>query len=359
MKRYIGIFLITGIGFASCQNEETEKVQKEVVKEKEVAVEIEKVETSNEPLPIESTGILASNAEIDLSFKTPGIIEFIGVKEGQTVRKGQLLASLNQLEIKSTVSKAKAALEKAERDLLRIKNLYADSVVTLENLQDAETAYDLAKSDWNVAVFNEKHSQIYAPENGKILRKYAETNELTGVGIPVIHFASTKTDQIIRIGVADRQVVQLELNDKAEVTFDAYPEKTFEAKVAEIAEAADPQTGVFEVELVVLNKGKALRNGFIGKVKIFPSQEASFLKIPIDAIVEADNKAALIFQPDVNKQKANEVFVKPLFISDQYILVSQKENVDLDYVVTAGAAYLKDGMRIKVAEKKGENLAVN
>ncbi len=85
-----------------------------------------------------------------LSFKIGGIIKNIFVDEGQRVYKAQKLTELDLSEIKAQVNQAQSAFEKAKRDLERMKRLYADNVVTLEQLQNAETGFEIVKSNLKI-----------------------------------------------------------------------------------------------------------------------------------------------------------------------------------------------------------------
>jgi multidrug efflux pump subunit AcrA (membrane-fusion protein) len=96
--------------------------------------------------PVEATGTLHSKDEIELSFKMPGIVARVLVAEGQQVRRGQTLATLDLREIDAQVMAARSAVTKAERDLARAEALYADSVATLAQVQDARTGAEVARS---------------------------------------------------------------------------------------------------------------------------------------------------------------------------------------------------------------------
>ena len=86
---------------------------------------------------ISVTGTLAGKEEVSLAFKIGGVVSRIVVDPGQPVRAGQVLAELRPTEIAAQVASAQEARRKAERDLARVTKLYADSVATLEQLQDA------------------------------------------------------------------------------------------------------------------------------------------------------------------------------------------------------------------------------
>ena len=104
---------------------------------------------------IKTSGQLTTNDETILGFKTSGIVSSILVKEGDFVKKGQLLATLDLREINALVSQARHGYEKAQRDFRRVQNLYRDSVVTLEQLQNAETGLAVAKEQLEAANLTE------------------------------------------------------------------------------------------------------------------------------------------------------------------------------------------------------------
>lgn len=102
-------------------------------------VKVEKLATTTATIPIEASGMIGSKAEMNLSFKIGGIIDRMYVREGQTVRKGQLLAQLKTTEIDAQVLKAQQGVDKSTRDLDRVRKLYADTAATLEQVQDLTT----------------------------------------------------------------------------------------------------------------------------------------------------------------------------------------------------------------------------
>ncbi len=302
------------------------------------------------PIPIEAAGVLSSKKEMNLSFKIGGFIDRLYTDEGRRVSRGQLLAELNPTEIDAQVVKARQQLEKRERDLARIKQLYADTAATLEQVQDLTTALEVAQADLNIATYNQQHAKIYAPAGGRVLRRLAETNELVQPGQPIFQLAGDGRNAfILNIGIADRDVVRLQRGDRAEVRFDAYSGEVFAALVTEIAESADPATGAFPIELTVDPAGKNLRNGYIGKVLVYPSRQDAYYRIPMDALVEGYREKARIFLADSTRQRVTAREVTPRHIGPDYFTISPAELPDGASVVTAGAAYLSDGAAIRVA----------
>src|SRR5690554_7675713 len=150
-----------------------------------IPVTIQALEQGSESTVIEATGMFSTDNETLLSFKNGGIIERIYVKEGDFVKKGQMLASLNRTEINAKAEQLKAALAKAERDYKRAEKLYKDSVATLEQFQNAKTGLDVIEQDWNTLQFNLRYSQIYANTDGYILLKLSQEGQIVGPGMPI------------------------------------------------------------------------------------------------------------------------------------------------------------------------------
>jgi multidrug efflux system membrane fusion protein len=322
--------------------------EEQTVGERTIVVETTEVIHRTTSFPIHTAGMVSLKETVKLSFKVGGIIDGIFADEGWSVRKGQVLARLDLSEIKAQVAKAQSAHEKAARDLERARNLFRDRVVTLEQLQDAETAFEIAQSDLEVVQFNLMHSTISAPSKGKILKRFSESGELVASGTPVFVFASTDKNWIIRFGVIDRDVVRLRLNDPAEVSFDVFPDRIFKARVSEIAETADPTTGTFEVELAIDDQASAdLVAGFIAKVDAYPSKKERLSFIPIKALVEGNGKEGYVFVVDKTSSKAVKVPVKVSRIIDGQVAVgSGLEGVS--EVIATGASYLVDGSKVQV-----------
>ena len=342
MRKLIVFISLVAITFTACKKEvENNKA------EKSIPVKIANVENKKISIPIHSTGKLSSQTESKLAFKTGGIVRKIFVEEGQSVSKGEVLAKLDLVEIQAKVNQAKAGYAKAERDLKRVEALYKDSVVTLEQLQNVNTAYNVAKSNLEIANFNLTHSQIVAPTNGKILKRFAEENELVAPGTPIFIFGSSGNSWIMKISVTDKDISKIKYGDKAKVTIDVFPEKPFDAKVTEIASAANPYNGTYEVELTITTKSKRIISGMIATAEIFPDGIMESKVIPISALVNADGKSGSVFIPTKNNTIAKRINIKIIGIVGDDVIVN-KGLSNIKEVITDGVEYLTDGERIKV-----------
>jgi RND family efflux transporter MFP subunit len=337
------LFLLIIIISAGCKHREVNNTSAEVTN-----IRVAGVTRGEISIPVHSIGTLVSSEEIKLSFKTGGIIETINVKEGTRVKKGDLLASLNLSEIRANADQAKNGYEKALRDYNRAENLYRDSVVTLEQKQNAATALNVAEAAVEIAQFNLIHSRIVAPENGIILKQFVKQNELVSSGYPVFLFGSSGKYWKVKSGLSDKDVVKVNPGDSAVISFDAYPGVKFSAVVDQVGEMSNPYTGTFETELLLIGSDYRLASGFVAGVNIFPVSKKSFSMVPVGSIVEADGQKGYLFivTAAMTVQKI-QVEIEALIGTMAAVGGIPEGTTE---VVSEGAAYLKDGMKVNVVK---------
>ena len=344
MKNYIFTATIIAVLSISCNKKPaTKKAETEEI----LAVEIQPVSRKSLSEPIIASGVLSSKSEMKLAFKTGGMIRRVYVQEGQSVRAGQLLAEHDLSEIDAQVRQAKLGLEKSKRDLERVKKLYADEATTLTNVQDATTGFDVATESVQVAEFNQKLSRIYAPVNGRILRKISEQGELITPFAPAFILGTGESAYIVNVGLADRDVVKVKIGDVANVQLDAYPNEVFEAKITQIAQTVNPATGTFEAELELQPNGRKLISGFVAKAEISTGKGESMLAVPIEALVEADKNLAFVYAYNANNQTVSKVSVNigSVFSTNVAIVSGLAEGTK---IVTKGANFLSDKAKVRV-----------
>jgi len=296
--------------------------------------------------PVTATGTLGPKEEVPLSFKIGGVVGRVLVDEGLSVRAGDTLAALDLGEIDAAVTRARSAAEKAARDLARAQRLYADTVATLEQVQDAQTGRDVATAELATAVFNRRYAVIVAPAAGVILRRSVEPGQLAQSGTAVLTLGSRARGVVFGAALADRDAVQVALGDRATVRFDALPGREYAGAVTEIAAAADPMTGTYRVE-VALPGAASLASGLVGRVEITPRAARPVALVPVEAVLEADGSRASVFAlaPD-GRHAARRSVVVGFLDGDRVAVVFGLEGVTT--VITDGAAYLDDGSAVRV-----------
>jgi RND family efflux transporter MFP subunit len=297
--------------------------------------------------PIRIQGVVANKDEMRLSFKVGGIIQAIYVEEGMSVRKGQRLAQIEPAEINAEVEQVRARAEKAQRDLARGERLYADQVVSLEQLEDLRTQARAAAAQLTSVEFNRGYATILAPHDGVVLRKLAQERELVPAGQAVLALGAHDRGYVIRAALADRDVVQLALGDVAQIRLDAYPDRVIPGTLSEIANAADEHSGLFPIEVRIDSPPAHLASGLVAKLELVSAtaRAGHLTYVPIGAIVEASGGRASVFVLEGERAKRRPVRVA--FVESTAVALSSGLNPG-EPVATDGALYLTDGERVEV-----------
>ena len=334
------IFLVAG-----CKS----TTEKEITEIKALKVKLWEVELREYKLPVRAAGMLSTTAEMKLGFKTGGIVKQVNAKEGALVKRGEVLAVLDLSEINAQVNQARIGLEKAQRDLTRAGNLYRDSVATLEQFQNANSAYELAQSQKRIADFNLEHSRIKAPANGRIQKILVEKSEFIAPGYPAILFASMESDWVVRVALTDKDIVKFSLGDSAHVEMDAFPAIRFPAEITELGAIADPVTGTYEAELRILHTDPQFRSGFISRAYIFPTQSSTAAMVPLEALLEASDMRAIVYvykDGELNRRRIRTGRI----VEDLIMVIEGLEPGEL--VITEGARYVREDSRISPVNLK-------
>lgn len=336
------------IAIASCGTGESERKTASTTEQSDtIPVKLLPIVSDTSNTVIRVSGNITTEETANLSFKIGGVIESITVKEGDRVKKGQLLATLKSAEIGAQVQQAQLAFEKAKRDYERAGRLYADSVVTLEKYQNAKTGLDIAQQAVQQVSFNQQYSRIYAPADGFITLKKGNIGELASPGDPILamNASSRSSKWILKAGVSDSEWAGIEIGNKAKISIDAFPSKQFDAVVTKRALAADPVSGSFLIELQIDVKNEQPAVGMFGSASIAPTKSSAGFNIPYDALLEANGKKGFVFVSD-DRRAVKKIEVTLISINENNVSVSDGLQGH-SWIVVSGSPYLNDASLIK------------
>jgi RND family efflux transporter MFP subunit len=335
--------LVAMLGLAACGNGTDTTTATDAA-----PVRVTAVETASAAETLRAIGIVTPADEVRLAFKTGGMIQTIDVEQGDRVRHGQLLATLADDEVAAAVAQAQAIADKSARDLERGRALLADEVATREQVEDLETAHSVAAAALRSALFNARHARIEAPGDGVVQRRLAEPNELVAAGQPVLVVGNTDGGWIVRAALSDRDIVRVRFGMTAEATLDAFPGRKFTATVTEIAAAADPQTGTYELKLAVDPQGEHFVQGLVAKVVIADQNANGVSVVPVTALLEADGRAALVYVVAEGGRARRVPVQTGRLLGERIEIVTGL--APGDRVVTEGAAWLNDNDAVRVLD---------
>jgi RND family efflux transporter MFP subunit len=351
MKNLFIVLLSLGAWIMQACSSSEGKNNTALVNTDQIPVQVMKLEKKEVQSTVQASGQFTTDDETNLAFKTGGVIDRILVKEGDAIRKGQLLATLNLTEINAQVSQAQLAYEKAARDYARVSNLYRDSVATLEQCQNAKTGLDVATQQYEAAKFNRSYSEIRALSDGFVLRKLASEGQVIQSGTAVVQTnGASKGKWLLKTGVSDREWSLIAVNDQAVISTDAEAGQFFPAFVSRKSESTDPFTGSFTIELTLTGKLPAsIATGMFGKAVITPSRSTQAWKIPYDALLDGDAQSGYVFVTD-DLKTARKAKVTVAAIDHNHVTVSSGlENAEA--LIIAGSAYLRHNSPIRITEK--------
>jgi RND family efflux transporter MFP subunit len=296
---------------------------------------------------VETSGLLASENEAHLSFKIGGIINSVLVKEGDRVRKGQVLATLNTTEIAAQMAQAEENFLKAKRDAQRTQNLYRDSVNTKEQLENSQTSLAVAEKQLEIVRFNLSQARIISTADGVVIQKLHSAGEQVEGGTPVLFISSTsQKDWVIKCGLTDKDWARLKGGEKTDIIFDAYPQ-TFTGSVKSLSQGSDVVSGLYQAEIRLDKQDAKMANGLFAKVSIYPKDKTDMVSIPLDALIEGENDTAFVFVADGSKAHKKQVKIAYLEGDKAFILSGVDAGAK---VIREGSAYLAEGSDIKIIQ---------
>ena len=315
-----------------------------------IPVSLQDIQSTSFSAPIQTSGTFTTKDETLLSFKVGGIVEKVWVQEGDPIKAGQVLASLDLTEIQAGVSQSKLGYDKALRDHQRAARLYQDSVATLEQFENSKTALDIAEQQLKTATFNLSQSQIRAAKNGFVLKKFVNAGQLVASGTPILQInGASSTTWVFQATVSDQQWSMLNLEDQAEI-FPASGSTTARGKVIRKSQAADPMTGSYWVEIALeAVEGLSLASSMFGQASIQPTTTVQGWEIPFESLLDAQGDSGYVFVTADGKI-AKKIKVKVGKISPNAVqILSGLENYRS--LIVSGSAYLSDGSTIEEKSK--------
>ncbi len=285
---------------------------------------------------VTSSGKIQPKKKVDISPDIQGRITQIAVHEGDYVTKGQFLLQIDPTIYQSEVQRAQAALataealalqaranrDQAQRALGRTKELHQQNpnLVSQEQLEQAQTAFDIAEANLNSATHqvdqsraavessrqNLAKSHIVAPMSGRVTRLAVEEGEVAvpGTFSKEVGLLMTIADLSViqvKVNVDETDVVRVHLADSVEVTIDAFPDTTFTGRVTKISNSAilvagastapgtNTQAVDYEVEITLTNPPGDVRPDLSATARIVTDTRKQALSIPIIALTVREN----------------------------------------------------------------------
>ncbi|MES2874508.1 MAG: efflux RND transporter periplasmic adaptor subunit [Daejeonella sp.] len=289
---------LIGLLNTACQMNQEETKTIEPVRVETVAL----ANSQNQGSNLEYTGTIQANKVVQLSFLVSGNIKSVPVAEGQFVKKGQLIATVDETAYRSQYEAQMAQVRLAEENYKRISEVFKKGSIAEIRMLEAKSQYDQARSGARVTYQNIAHTKLYAPQSGYIGAKNIEAGSLAAPGAPAVQILDI-SQVSVAVPIPEAEINTHKKGDKARVTVPALGNKKVEGTVDEVAVLTAAGTPNYTVKISLPNPGEELKPGMFCNVTFQSSRasnvnaaNSSQLIVPVEAV-----------QVDVNGQ--NFVYV--------------------------------------------------
>lgn len=324
------------------------------------------------------SAVVMADSQVSMAFRIPGYVVALkqvrgqdgrmrDIAEGDRVEKGTVLARMRGTEYQDKVHQAssqteaaQAAFVKAKLDYDRATHLFESQSLTKPEFDSARAQYDSTQAQLRAYQAQTAEAQVslsdttlVAPFSGDIVKKTLELGAFVGPGVPTFAIANTDLVKIV-VGVPDTMVRSIKLGQAVDVAIDAFPMRTFRARISRISSAADTTTRNFDVEVAIPNRDHSLKAGMIGSLQLAhdPGEErVTSLMVPLSAIVQANDGKYGVFVVSNSSTgsiaRLRSVQVGSISGTDITVVNGLASG---EQIITGGANLLKDGQRVEVVQ---------
>jgi len=306
MKRFILLLLILLVAYAGQYFWDQQKRPTEGGTEVAQKYKEYRVTRGDFQIIVSADGLVQPIRRIEIKSKASGQIEALPIEEGAFVRRGVLIAKLDQQDEETAVALAQADLDiakaehkQSQRMFARRKELFRKKIISEEEqdqigLQLAISKGKVIQSMTALERARERlgDAVVRAPISGTILQKYVEEGQIISSGVsnvsggtPIADIANMQTVHI-EAGIDEIDIGRIEIGQSATVLAEAYPDLFFEGKIIRISPEAKVEQNVtlFDVVIKVENKDNKLKSGMNTGIQITIVEKKDILLIPLAAL---------------------------------------------------------------------------
>jgi HlyD family secretion protein len=275
---------------------------------KAISVQMEKVRLHTIESKVYAAGYVQPVVKVNISANVAGEITTLNVKEGQDVKKGQLLAQLDKVryaaavdQAKSYYKSAKSAKDVAEKEFNRVAELYKNDNYSESQYDQAKAAYDQAEAGLEQAAAsleqaedNLRKTTLVAPIDGTVIGLQKEQGEMalgSTFQADVVMTVADLSGMEVEVDVNENDIVRVSLGDSVDIEIDALADQVFKGVVTEISQlattmGAGTQNAItnFKVTVKMINNPPEIRSGMNATVEILTDKKVDVVGIPIRAV---------------------------------------------------------------------------
>jgi RND family efflux transporter MFP subunit len=361
-KKFVNLILTFSIYLALFGCKENPAPPVERIRALKTITVTERVSGTNRNFP----GTVEAVDKSSLSFEVSGNVKELVVKAGDTVTKGQVIATLDRSPFELNVQAAEAEVKRVQVDLKnKKKNLQRlqgikkvdAGAVSQRSLDQAEASYEsaynslsYAKTQLNLTLRDLEKTNLSVPFDAVIAERHVEPFQEVKRGQPVYDIYMEGAMEVV-IDVSETIIESIYRGLPAQIRFPKSPDNVYAGIVSEISSIAGTAS-TFPVKVVIKDTGGKIRPGMSAEVNLELSsgdEETGFL-IPFHAFAPGDEKTTssiFVFDPETSTVRKTQVETRVSV--DNNIVVTKGVNPG-DVVAIAGISYLRDGQKVKLMQ---------
>jgi RND family efflux transporter MFP subunit len=354
------VFIVISLVFSlnGCGKKKEEVVKKEVVR----PVKIMTVSLAGaEEVKREFPGKVRADQVVDLAFQVAGPLITLPVKEGQHVKKGQILARIKPRDFETEIDKAKAKALEAEQQFLRYKDLYAKNQVSKADFDKYKSQYDISRAHQKEAEDALDDTFLRASFAGVVARKYVENFQDVQAKEPIVSLQDISQVEVL-VNVPENMISRIEKEKGkkrtvAHATFVAAPGQQFPLTLKQYATEADPQTQTYQVTLLMdqpstINVLPGMTATVIGNKSTEKSAQGEITVPAIAVFSDYDGESSVwVFKTDTQTVHQRKVKTGELSGADAIKIVAGLEVGE--QIAVTGVNSLQEGMKVRSLSDMG------
>ena len=287
----------------------------------------------------EFPGKLLPAQQSNLAFEIPGKINVINVDIGDAVKKGQILAELDNREATAQLKQAKAKYDLALQILNRYKDLRSEGHISIQDLDNANSEELIAKSQYEFYKVKLEQTKLIAPFDGVIQNRYLDTGSVINGGIPIVEILGSKN-------VEAHISIPLKFIDKLNIG-NSYDFKIGNKRPKGVLARLAPMTpGGSDNRLAIFNFDTFFDPGSIAELKLSLNIEGRGTWVPIKSLSQSEQGIWAIYTVNDKKVVVRDL-VEILYFEGEYAFVNGTLN-DGDLVVLGGAQKIIEGKSLNI-----------
>lgn len=298
--------------------------------------------------PLNYSGTIEAAESIPLTFATMGTVARVLVTEGESVRKGQLLAELNAESSENALEMAQATLKQAEDAWTRLRPMHESGTLAEIKWVEIETDLSKARSAAAISKKNLQDCKLYSPVSGMVGRRDVEPGMVAVANIASITIV--RIDRVnARVAVPEAEIAGISIGQQASIRVGALGNAEYSGRVEEVGVIADPLAHSYTVKIGMANPGHKIKPGMICSVAIADTSGHRRLVIPGRAVLVDEAGKNYLFIVDSNGLAARQQ-VTIGALQQNGIEIHSGLNPD-DVVVVSGQHKLIDGTPVQIINR--------